>query len=111
MFLGLHQTPLFSMIMGNSEIQIQFFQHVKNLLPPYKSLVDEVSDLLEISNDSAYRRIRGEKFIDLEEIKKIGQHFNVSLDQIFNLQTNAIVFHGKLNSFTKDSFDDWFEDV
>ena len=97
--------------MGNSEIQVQFFHHVRNLLPPYKSLVDEVSDLLEISNDSAYRRIRGEKFIDLEEIKKISQHFNISLDQVFNLQTNAIVFHGKLNSFTKDSFDDWFEDV
>lgn len=97
--------------MGTSEIQVQFFQHVKNLLPPYKSLVDEISDLLEISNDSAYRRIRGEKFIDLEEIKKISQHFRISLDQIFNLQSDAIVFHGKLNSFTKDSFGDWLLDA
>lgn len=97
--------------MATSEIQIQFFQHIRNILPPYKSLVDEISDLLEISNDSAYRRIRGEKFIDLEEIKKISQHFSISLDQVFNLETNAIVFHGKLNSFTKDSFEYWLEDV
>jgi hypothetical protein len=97
--------------MANSEIQIQFFQHLKNIIPHYKSLVDEISDLLGISNDSAYRRIRGEKYIDLEEIKKISQHFNISLDQVFNLQTNAIVFHGKLNSFTKDSFEFWLEDV
>lgn len=97
--------------MGTSEIQILFFQHVKNLLPPYKSLVDEVADLLEISVDSAYRRIRGEKYIDLEEIKKISQHFKISLDQVFNLESSAIVFHGKLNSFTKDSFGDWMEDT
>lgn len=97
--------------MTTSEIQVQFFQHIKNILPPYKSLVDEISDLLEISNDSAYRRIRGEKYIDLEEIKKISQHFSISLDQVFNLETNAIVFHGKLNSFTKDSFEFWLEDV
>lgn len=97
--------------MGTSEIQVQFFQHIKNLLPPYKSLVDEISDLLEISNDSAYRRIRGEKFIDLEEIKIISQHFHISLDQVFNLDSNAIVFHGKLNSFTKDSFEDWLTDA
>lgn len=97
--------------MATSEIQVQFFQHVKNLLPPYKSLVDEVADLLEISVDSAYRRIRGEKFIDLEEIKKISQHFKISLDQVFNLESSAIVFHGKLNSFTKDSFGDWMEDT
>lgn len=97
--------------MASSEIQVQFFQHIKNLLPPYKSLVDEISDLLKISNDSSYRRIRGEKFIDLEEIKKISQHFNISLDQVFNLQTNAIVFHGKLNSLNKTGFEEWLDDV
>jgi len=97
--------------MVSSEIQIQFFQHLRTLLPPYKSLVDEVSDILDISNDSAYRRIRGEKYIDLDEIRKISQHFNVSLDQIFNLQSNAIVFHGKLNSYENNRFELWLEDV
>ncbi|HSJ68961.1 MAG TPA: helix-turn-helix domain-containing protein [Anditalea sp.] len=97
--------------MVSSDIQVQFFQHLRSLLPPYKSLVDEVSDILDISNDSAYRRIRGEKFIDLDEIKKISQHFNISLDQIFNLQSNTIVFHGKLNTYESDRFELWLEDV
>lgn len=97
--------------MVSSEIQVQFFQHLRTLLPPYKSLVDEVSDILDISNDSAYRRIRGEKYIDLDEIKKISHHFNISLDQIFNLQSNTIVFHGKLNAYENNRFELWLEDV
>jgi len=97
--------------MATSDIQVQFFQHLRSLLPAYKSLVDEVSDILDISNDSAYRRIRGEKFIDLDEIKKLSHHFNISLDQIFKLQSNTIVFHGKLNSYESDRFELWLEDV
>ncbi len=97
--------------MVSSQIQVQFFQHLRALVPPYKSLVDEISDILEISNDSAYRRIRGEKLIDLDEIKKISQFFNVSLDQIFNLQSNALLFHGKLNAYGENSFELWLEDV
>jgi plasmid maintenance system antidote protein VapI len=97
--------------MVSSDIQIKFFQHLKTLLPPYKSLVDEIADLLEISNDSSYRRIRGEKFITLEEIQKISQHFRVSLDQLLNLQTNAIIFHGQLNNYDNSSLEKWLLDM
>ena len=97
--------------MVSSQIQVQFFQHLRALVPPYKSLVGEISDILEISNDSAYRRIRGEKLIDLDEIKRISQYFHVSLDQIFNLQSSAIVFHGVLNSYGDNRFELWLEDV
>jgi hypothetical protein len=40
--------------------QLQFFKHIKSILPAHLSLVDAVADVLEVSNDSAYRRIRGE---------------------------------------------------
>ncbi|WP_194778123.1 helix-turn-helix domain-containing protein [Pararhodonellum marinum] len=97
--------------MNSHDFQHRFFQHLKSLLPSYKSLVDEISDLLEISTDSAYRRIRGEKVINLDEIKKISQHFRISLDQLLNLQTDAIVFHGKLNDYSDNRFGAWLEDV
>lgn len=93
------------------DMQVQFFQFLKSLLPAHKSLVDEISDLLEISNDSAYRRIRGEKYIDFQEIKKLSQYFNISLDQIFNLNSDSIVFQGSLNKYDNESFDYWLEDM
>jgi len=33
-------------------------------------MADEVAELLNISNDSAYRRIRGEKLLYFGELKK-----------------------------------------
>ena len=58
--------------MSNSNgIQQALFQQVKDQLPGHLSFVDEISDLLEISNDSAYRRIRGEKELSLKETQKV----------------------------------------
>ena len=54
--------------MSTSELQIQIFQHIKAKLPSHISLVDELAQVMDVSTDSAYRRIRGEKPISLEEI-------------------------------------------
>lgn len=60
--------------------QTKFLQQVKNVLPASQSLVDELADLLELSNDSAYRRLRGETTLSIEEISKICTHFKISFD-------------------------------
>lgn len=56
------------------------------------SLADELCDLLDISPDSAYRRIRGEKPLALDELKRICERYHISLDQVLQLQNNAVVF-------------------
>ena len=94
-----------------SNIQAQFFQSLKNSIPPYAALVDEVSEALNVSMDSAYRRIRGEKLLDFEEMRIICQRFNVSPDRFFGMNTNSIQFQGKLNSYQEDAFQNWMEDV
>lgn len=94
-----------------SNSQAQFFQNLKNFIPDYSSLVDEVSEILNISIDSAYRRIRGEKLLDFQEIELLCKRFNVSVDKFFSAKTNTILFQGKQNTYEKDSFMDWMEDV
>lgn len=89
--------------MESNELQQFFFKHIKSLLPANRSFVDEVACLLNISNDSAYRRIRGEKAITLEEIQKLCNHYHVSIDQIMNINSNSIVFHG--NNVEPGDFD------
>ncbi|UOQ69020.1 helix-turn-helix domain-containing protein [Hymenobacter volaticus] len=44
--------------MNPATTQSLFFQHLKSHVPAHKALVEEVADLLGISTDSAYRRIR-----------------------------------------------------
>ena len=86
--------------------QQAFFTYIKTQLPPHLSLVDEVADLLNISVDSAYRRIRGEKAIDFEEIQKLAAHYKISLDQFLHLSSDAIVFsHRSLTANSTFHFD------
>lgn len=76
----------------SQQLQQQLFAQLKNSLPPHLSLVDEISSLLDLSPDSVYRRIRGEKPLTLTELKKICVHFRLSLDQLLQLQSDTVVF-------------------
>jgi len=94
-----------------SNSQAQFFNTLKTYIPAYTSLVDEVSEVLNISIDSAYRRIRGEKFLDFAEIELLCKRFNISVDKFFSTNANTILFQGKQNTYQEDSFMEWMEDV
>jgi len=81
--------------MDNGNIQVAFFQHLKAQLPSHISIVEELADLLNISTDSAYRRLRGEKPISFDELQVICLKYRISLDQMFLLQSDSLVFTGK----------------
>jgi hypothetical protein len=54
--------------------------------------VDEMAEDLNISNDSAYRRIRGEKPITLDEMFILCGKYKVSMDQFLHVESNAVIF-------------------
>src|SRR5664279_651043 len=85
-----------------ASVQQDFFQEIKTGLPSNISLVDTVAELINISNDSAYRRIRGEKQLTFEEIKLLCKYFNLSLDRLFQLNNSSFLFTGQL--IDKDNF-------
>jgi len=89
--------------MESIELQQTFFHHIKSRLPSHLALVDEVAELLNISNDSAYRRIRGEKPLSFEEVQKLCRHFQISLDHVMNINSTSTVFFGSW--VDKESFD------
>jgi len=97
--------------MEQHDIQQQFFAHIKKNLPPHLSFVDTIAELLNISNDSAYRRIRGEKQLSFEEIKNLCAHFSISVDQMLNLKSDAAIFNG--HYITADNFNlkEYLEDI
>ncbi len=97
--------------MESNNSQLLFFQHIKSILPEHISFVDEIAELLNISNDSAYRRIRGDKPISFEELKTLCSHYKISLDQLLNLQSNNFIFTGKLNNDENFKFENWLEEV
>jgi len=73
-------------------IQTTFLEEVKKRLPSNRSFVDELAEILSISKDSAYRRIRGETVLSLDEAKKLCDHSGVSIDSLFSPTSKAVPF-------------------
>ncbi len=78
--------------MESPELQQIFFATIKSSIPAHMSMVDEVADVLKLSYDSVYRRLRGEKPISLVELKTLCDHFHISLDQVLQINSDAVVF-------------------
>ncbi len=71
--------------------QISFIDRIKQRAASNLSLVDEIADLLEISNDSAYRRLRSETAISLDEACILSKHFGLSLEEISASKSDAVL--------------------
>ncbi len=97
--------------MESNKSQLLFFQHIKTILPENISFVDEIANLLNISNDSSYRRIRGEKPISLDEMQKLASHFKISIDQFLHIETDSYIFSGELPTKGENGFENWLENV
>lgn len=92
-------------------LQQLLFKRIKELLPSHLAMVDEVADKLNISNDSAYRRIRGEKPISLEEAQVLASHYKISIDQMLHLKSDAFIFTGRITNNSDFKYENWLEAV
>lgn len=94
-----------------SGIQNALFQIIKEKLPVHVSFVHELGELLGISYDSAYRRIRGEKELSFEELRILSNHFKISLDTLFNVNSQNILFNSMAIGEQGFSFDRWLQSI
>ena len=97
--------------METNEVQQQLFSYLKDNLPPHLSMVDELCDLLGLSADSVYRRIRGEKPISLSELKRICEHYHLSIDQMLQLQNESVLFDAPGMNGNSGEFIDYVKDM
>jgi hypothetical protein len=93
------------------DIQIRLIRMIRDQLPDHVSMVDEIADLLEISNDSAYRRIRGEKPLSLQEVQKLAGTYQISLDDLIGNPSNSVTFRTNFLEEGSYSFVDWLKSV
>jgi len=68
------------------EIQKRLFYEIKKNLPAHQALVDKVSEVLDVSSDSAYRRISCVKPLNIIETYSLCKHFNISFDTLVNVR-------------------------
>ena len=93
-------------------LQKEFLNAIKNRLPEHISFVDELAELFNVSNDSAYRRLRGDTSMTFEELAIVSQKYNISLDSILGKnRSNRVSF--KYNPIEEGvfAFDQHFESL
>lgn len=92
-------------------IQNEFFERIKQLLPPNHSLVHEISGILNQSYDSAYRRIRGDQFLSFGELLKLSTHFGISLDSLYSANDKNVSFTNHPIDPVNYRFKDWVDSI
>ena len=93
------------------QLQEQLFDLIKAKLDPNISFVHDLSELLGISYDSAYRRIRGEKELSLEEVKAICFHYDLSMDALLNIKSRNVIFNSMAIGEDGYTFSDWMKSL
>lgn len=73
-------------------IQTKLFERIREKLAPELSFIHEMGQVLNISYDSAYRRVRGEKDLSMEDLYKLSSHYGLSVDSLFNINTEEVSF-------------------
>lgn len=78
--------------MDGKYLQENFLNKIKALVPTEISFVDILSELLNLSNDSIYRRLRNETYLSVEEIAILCKHFKVSFDVDATISPDNVTF-------------------
>ena len=89
------------------EMQEAFIKHLKQVVPSNVSLVDDIADLLKISNDSAYRRLRNETELSLDETYKICKHYRISIDSVFSNKGDSVTCNYIKLTDSEENFDSY----
>ncbi len=84
---------------STTDIQSSFLGQIRNKIGDSISFADELAELLNVSRDSAYRRIRGETVLSLDEVKKLYDQYGLSIDAIMSPNSNMVSINHKTIDF------------
>ncbi len=75
-----------------NSIQTYLFEQISKILPSSISLVDELAEVLDISTDSVYRRLRGETALSIFELEILCKKYKLSFDSLCETVENSVTF-------------------
>ena len=64
-----------------------FLEEIARRIPDKTSIVNVISDMLSISKDAGYRRLRGDVPFSFDEVMKISRELDISLDSLERSET------------------------
>ncbi|PKH49664.1 hypothetical protein CXF68_02685 [Tenacibaculum sp. Bg11-29] len=87
------------------------FSKIKKSLPKNVLFVEEISDVLDISSDAAYRRIKGKTLLTFEEGIELAKFYNISLNELYELKSdNFLMVRNNSYESTVNSLVQFYKD-
>lgn len=87
------------------KIQEALLSQMRQKLTKSENLTKVLMDVLELSQDAVYRRIRLETYFTLQDLQRISHHFGISIDSVLSKNENAVYF--KYNPTSSVSIDNY----
>jgi transcriptional regulator with XRE-family HTH domain len=97
--------------LSTGSIQSIFLEQIRQILPKNLSFPDELAEILNVSRDSVYRRIRGETILSLEEVKKLCAHYKISLDALLSPSSEIISFRKRRIDSESFTLEKWLNSI
>ena len=97
-----------STIDPNSSIQSALLSRIEAMRPKNISIVNELAEVLDISTDSVYRRMRGETHLSIIETAILCNHYKISFDSLAFDELQMVSFTYDDYSQTLESFINYF---
>ena len=82
-------------------VQKALFEKIKPMIPANKSLAEYLGNVLYLSSDSVYRRLRGETQLSIDELKAICEHFGLSADSLIDVNNAGKTFPFRVSAMAK----------
>jgi hypothetical protein len=95
--------------MHPTSLQDQIFEIVLQRFARRADAVEALCQLLNLSKDAIYRRLRGDTFLSPQELATLAQRFNLSLDALMTGQTDNVLCHFNAFSRRLQDFGDYLE--
>lgn len=93
-------------------VQQKFFEKLKQVIPGNISFANEIADILEISVDGAYRRMRGESVLGMDELAKLCKHYQIPPDVFISSdETATAAFHYRKMIYDESGFADYIKNI
>lgn len=95
----------------SNHIQVEFFKQLLQRFPRKADAVEALADLLHLSKDAVYRRLRGDTLLTPDELLDLARKYRVSLDGLALKDTNTVFFSYNTFSNPVKCFADWLDSV
>lgn len=92
-------------------VQTNFVDLLKNAVSSKISLAEELAELLQVSVDSAYRRLRGETAISIDEVYIICKKYNIPIESLLSVDQSAVQFHFLPLIQNEEAFDAYLKNL